>query len=159
MGALNQAERNSMIWHFIINYLIAIMLVSIIFYFQFVVIPRVYNKETALTNVKIEELVKYTNNADSLVLQIQKAKMLDAKSLVPFYNWTNNLKAVYKQPFYEGIISSYADLVNDITLANGKDTTLISLKIRMITLQQKNMELIQQGEELKLKLIQAKTGE
>ena len=149
MAALNQKERNQMILNCIVTYLIVVVLVSVIFYFQFVVTPKVYSKETALTNDKIEEFVKYTNDADSLVIQIQKAKSLEAKALVPFYNWTNNLKAVYKQPFYSAIIVSYTDLVNDIAQAHEKDTTLSSLKQNLISLQKKNLELIQQGQDLK----------
>jgi len=158
MGALNLEVRNRTIRQFIVTYLLAVMLIGIIFYFQFVVIPKLHAKETALTNDKIEELIKYTNDADSLVLQIQKAENLEAKALVPFYNWTNNLKTVYKQPFYEAIIISYMDLVNDITLTNGNDTTLVSLKNNMISLQKKNIALQLEGEDLTTKLREAKAA-
>lgn len=157
MAALNQKERNQMISHTIITYLLAISLVSVLFYFQFVVTPKVYNKETALTNDKIEELVRYSNEADSLVLQIQKAPVVEAKALVPFYQWTNDLKAVYQQPFYGAIITSYSDLVDDIAQAKSMDTTLPSLKNKLIAIQKSNLELMQQNQELKLQLKTAKT--
>ena len=149
MAALNQKERNRFILNCVASYLMAVLLVGVIFYFQFVVTPRVYSRETALTNDKIEEFVKYTNDADSLVVQIQRAGNLEAKSLVPFYDWTNNLKAVYKQPFYNAVIVSYTDLVNDIAQAHETDTTLSSLKNSLVSLQKKNLELMQQGETLK----------
>lgn len=157
MAALNQKERNQMISHTIITYLLAISLVSVLFYFQFVETPKVYNNETALTNDKVEELVRYSNEADSLVLQIQKAPVVEAKALVPFYQWTNDLKAVYQQPFYGAIITSYSDLVDDIAQAKSMDTTLPSLKNKLIAIQKSNLELMQQNQELKLQLKTAKT--
>ena len=156
MGAINQEERNRIISHCIVIYLIAVCVLCTLFYFQFVVIPKVYNKETALTNDKIEELVKYSNDADSLVIQIQKAPVVEAKALVPFYKWTNDLKSVYKQPFYEAIINSYADLVDEISQAKGKDTTLSALKNNIVTIQEANSNLIRQNQELRLELQQTK---
>ena len=157
MEAINLDERKRMIWYFAITYLAAVILTSIIFYFQFVVTPEVYSKETALTNDKIEELVRYTNDADSLVIQIQKAPVIEAKALVPFYKWTNDLKTVYKQPFYEAIIISYSDLVDDISQAKRKDTTITSLKNNIIAMQKENLKLMQQNDDLKTELKQAKS--
>ncbi len=152
MAALNQEERSRTISYFITTYLIAVLLVCILLYFQFVATPRIHNRETALTNDKIDELVRYTNDADSLVIQIQKAPVVEAKALVPFYKWTNDLKAVYKQPFYEAIITSYSDLVNEIAHAKSKDTTLSSLKNNVVTIQKANLMLMQQNQELKEQL-------
>jgi hypothetical protein len=152
MAALNQEERSRTISYFITTYLIAVLLVCILLYFQFVATPRIHNRETALTNDKIDELVRYTNDADSLVIQIQKAPVVEAKALVPFYKWTNDLKAVYKQPFYEAIITSYSDLVNEIAQAKSKDTTLSSLKNNVVTIQKANLMLMQQNQELKEQL-------
>lgn len=157
MSALNQKERNEMISHTIITYLLAIVLVCVLFYFQFVLTPRIYSKETALTNDKIEELVRYSHEADSLVLQIQKAPVVEAKALVPFYKWTNDLKTVYQQPFYEAIITSYADLVDEIAQAKSKDTTLPALKNALIAIQKSNLELMKENQDLKLQLKEAKT--
>ena len=145
-----------MIARCIVIYLIAVFVLCTLFYFQFVVIPKVYSKETALTNDKIEELVKYSNDADSLVIQIQKAPVVEAKALVPFYKWTNDLKSVYKQPFYEAIINSYADLVDEISQAKSKDTTLSALKNNIVNIQKANLNLIQQNQELKQELQLAK---
>ena len=156
MASLNHKERNLMIRHTFIAYLLAVILFSVLLYFQFVVTPEIYNRETALTNDKIEELVRYSNEADSLVLQIQKAPVVQAKALVPFYKWTNDLQSVYKQPFYAAIITSYSDLVNEIARAKSKDTTLLSLKNNLITIQKSNLDLMKQNEELKLQLKAAK---
>lgn len=156
MSAINLKERKKMIGSFIITYAIAIVLVCIIFYFQFVVTPRIYSKETALTNDKIEEMVRYTNDADSLIIQIQKAPVVEAKALVPFYKWTNDLKSVYKQPFYEAVILSYSDLVDDIAAAKGKDTTLLYLRNNLVTAQKSSLDLMQQNQELKQQLKDAK---
>jgi hypothetical protein len=152
MAALNQEERSRTISCFITTYLITVLLFCLVFYFQFVVTPRIHNRETALTNDKIDELVRYTNDADSLVIQIQKAPVVEAKALVPFYKWTSDLKTVYKQPFYEAIITSYSDLVNEIAQAKSKDTTLPSLKNRIIVIQKANLNLMQQNRELKEQL-------
>jgi hypothetical protein len=157
MTVLNRDERTRMIWRSVVYYLIAVVLLCIIFYFQFVVTPKVYNHETALTNDKVEELVKYTHQADSLVIQIQKAPVVEAKALVPFYKWTNDLKMAYKQPFYGAIISSYSDLVNDIAQAKSNDTTLSSLKNNMVMMQRENLMLMKQHEDLTLELKAAKT--
>ena len=145
-----------MIARCIVIYLIAVFVLCTLFYFQFVVVPKVYNKETSLTNDKIEELVRYSNDADSLVIQIQKAPVVEAKALVPFYKWTNDLKSVYKQPFYEAIINSYADLVDEISQAKSKDTTLSALKNNIVNIQKANLNLIQQNQELKQELQLAK---
>jgi hypothetical protein len=157
MTVLNRDERTRMIWRSIVYYLTAVVLLYIIYYFQFVVTPRVYSRETALTNDKVEELVRYTHQADSLVIQIQKATVVEAKALVPFYKWTNDLKMVYKQPFYGAIINSYSDLVNDIAQAKNNDTTLSSLKNSMVTMQRENLMLMKQNEDLSLELKAAKT--
>ena len=145
-----------MIGRCIVFYLIAVFVLCTLFYFQFVVVPKVYTQETALTNDKIEELVRYSNDADSLVIQIQKAPVVEAKALVPFYKWTNDLKSVYKQPFYEAIINSYADLVDEISQAKSRDTTLSALKNNIVNIQKANLNLIQQNQELKQELQLAK---
>lgn len=157
MGVINQAVRNRKIAYFVLSYLVALLFTAVLFYFLFVVIPRINNRNTALTNERIEEFVKYTDEADSLVIQIQKAPVVEAEALIPFFKWTNDLKTVYDQPFYSVIVNSYTDLVNDIALAKGKDTTLPSLKNKLVTIQKANLELMQLNEELKRKLKEGKT--
>ncbi len=158
MGALNHTERNRKIGHFALSYLVALLGTFVLFYFLFVVIPRIHNRETALTNDRIEEFVSYTNEADSLVIQIQRAPVVEAEALVPFFKWTNDLKTVYEQPFYGTIVTSYTDLVNDIARAKSKDTTLLTLKTRLIAMQRDNLELMQLQEDLKIKLKEGKTA-
>jgi len=158
MSAINKTERYRMIGYFVLSYLATLLLVLLIFYFLFVVIPKIHNRQTALTNDRIEEFVEHTDHADSLVIKIQKAPVVESQALIPFYSWTNDLKTVYQQPFYETIVTSYTDLVNDIALSKSKDTTLPSLKSRLITIQKSNLELLQLNEGLKMKLKEGKAG-
>lgn len=158
MSAINKTERYQMIGYFALSYLAALLLVSLIFYFLFVVIPKIHNRETALTNDRIEEFVQHTDHADSLVIKIQRAPVVESQALIPFYKWTNDLKTVYQQPFYETIVTSYTDLVNEIALSKSPDTTLPSLKNKLITFQKANFELMQLNAELKMKLKAGKAG-
>ena len=82
--------------------------------------------------------------------------MVKAKALVPFYKWTNDLKSVYNQPFYEAIVTSYSDLVDDIAQAKNKDTTMLSLKNNLLAVQKSNVDLMQQNQDLKKQLRVAK---
>ena len=156
MSAINKAERYRMIGYFVLSYLVMLLLVSLLFYFLFVAIPKIHNRQTALTNDRIEEFVEHTDHADSLVIKIQKAPVVESQALIPFYKWTNDLKTVYQQPFYETIVTSYTDLVNEIALSKSPDTTLPSLKNRLIAIQKDNLDLMRRNAELKSQLTMGK---
>ncbi|MPR36078.1 hypothetical protein [Salmonirosea aquatica] len=156
MSAINKAERSRMIGYFALSYLAMMILVALIFYYLFVVIPKIHNRETALTNDRIEEFVQHTDHADSLVIKIQKAPVVESQALIPFYTWTNDLKTVYQQPFYETIVTSYTDLVNEIALSKAKDTTLPTLKTRLVAIQKDNLDLMRRNAELKNQLTMGK---
>lgn len=158
MSAINKTERYRMTRYFVLSYLATLLLVSLLFYFLFVVIPKIHNREMALTNDRIEEFVEHTDHADSLVIKIQKAPVVESQALIPFYSWTNDLKTVYQQPFYETIVTSYTDLVNDIASSKSRDTTLPSLKNKLIIVQKANLDLMQLNQELKMKLKAGKAG-
>ena len=145
-----------MIGYFVLSYLATLLLVGLIFYFLFVVIPKIHNRQTVLTNDRIEEFVQHTDHADSLVIKIQKAPVVESQALIPFYRWTNDLKTVYQQPFYETIVTSYTDLVNDIAYSKSRDTTLPSLKSKLVTLQKLNLDLMRRNDELKSQLAMGK---
>jgi len=157
MKPVNFIERNKIIKAFIFIYLVALSIATFLFYFSFVIIPLEHKKQTSITNEKIEELLQYTDSADSLVIQIQKAPFVSAESLVPFYKWTNDLQNAYKQPFYATIISSYPALVSEIAQAKSGDTILSAVKNEMIILQKENIKLLQKHDILQMELKMAKS--
>ncbi|MBU1822241.1 MAG: hypothetical protein KKG00_12130 [Bacteroidetes bacterium] len=148
MSAINQAERNRRIVYFVNSYIALIGLCAWLFYWQFVATPRLYARQTGLANEKVMELVGYTHDADSLVVRIQKTKQFKPEALVPFYQWINDLRAVYKQPFYATILTSYAEAINEVAASKGKDTLLPSLKAQLTTLQKNSFELMQLNQSL-----------
>ena len=157
MKPYNLAERNRKIQAFTAVYGIAILLLAGLLYLLLVAAPSEQRRLVVLTQDKIEELLDYTDKADTLVLQIQKARRLEEEKLVPFYKWTNDLKAVYHLPFYTTLIDSYANLVNDLAAGKGKDTSAPELRSRMISLQEENLKLKTLQLELRKELREAKS--
>lgn len=156
MEVLNQKERTRFTVQSIALYLVAAIIVVIVSYVQFVVTPPIHYRETALTNDKVDELVRYTKDADSLVVQIQRARTIEAAKLVPFYDWTNDLRTVYKQPFYVAVISSYGDLVKEIAAAKSQDTATVNLQKKLVEIQQSNIRMMGENDDLKNQLKTAK---
>lgn len=111
---------------------------------------------TSLTNDQVEELIRHTNDADTLVMQIQRATQVESKALVPLFRWTDDLRAAYKQPFYLCIISSYTELFDEIVRCKGQDTILSPLNTKMSGLQKKNLDLMQEQQRLSDELSAAK---
>lgn len=148
MSAINQAERNRKIAYSIASYAALLGLCAWLCYWQFMATPRLYARQTDLANEKVMELVGYTHEADSLVVHIQKTRQLKPAALVPFYQWISDLGAVYNQPFYTIILTSYTEAVNELAASKGKDTLLPSLRAQLSTLQKTNFELMQLNQSL-----------
>lgn len=157
MKPINYAERRRTIAYFAGLYLATALIIGFLTYFSILIIPREQNKLTNLTNGQVQELIHYMDSADSLAIQIQKAPVVSAKALVPFYSWTSDLQSVYKQPFYTTIIASYVNLVEDIAQSKSGDTMLIAAKNQMIALQKENLDLQQKQRELLLDLKSSKS--
>jgi hypothetical protein len=153
---VNANRRNAIIVRFSLVYLMLVLLMCFLLYFSFIVVPKKQSELTAITNEQVDDLIRHTNDADTLVIQIQKASDVDAKALVPLFKWTGDLQKAFKQPFYTSIITSYVDLFNDIVKTKGNDTTLASLKTKMTALQKENLSLMQLNEDLNEQLVLAK---
>lgn len=153
---INAQHRNAVIVRFSLVYLLLLVLVAFLLYFTFIVVPKKQSELTAITNEQVDNLIRHTNDADTLVIQIQKAQEVDAKALVPLFQWTGDLQKAFKQPFYTSIITSYVDLFNDIVKTKGSDTTLTSLKAKMTALQKENLGLMQLNADLNAQLTEAK---
>lgn len=119
-------------------------------------IPKKQSELTAITNDQVEKLIRHTNDADTLVIQIQKAADIKAASLMPLFKWTNDLHNTYQQPFYKTIIRSYEDVFNEISKSKAGDTTLLAMKTKVIALQKENLALMQQYDDLNSELKAAK---
>ena len=156
MKPINAEQRNATILRFSLCYILMILLVVFLLYFSLIEIPKKQSELTAITNEQVDKLIHHTNEADTLVIQIQKASNVDAKALVPLFKWTGDLQKAFKQPFYTSIITSYVNLFNDIVKTKGNDTTLASLKTKMTALQKENLSLMQLNEDLNEQLVLAK---
>ena len=156
MKPVNAQYRNAVIARFALVYLLLLLLICFLLYFAFIVVPKKQSEMTAITNEQVDNLIRHTNDADTLVIQIQKAQEVDAKALVPLFQWTGDLQKAFKQPFYTSILTSYIDLFNDIVKTKGNDTTLTALKTKMTALQKENLDLMRLNEDLNTQLADAK---
>ncbi|WP_026629657.1 hypothetical protein [Dyadobacter alkalitolerans] len=156
MKPINAAQRNATILRFSLCYILMILLVAFMLYFSMIEIPKKQSDLTAVTNEQVEKLIHHTNDADTLVIQIQKAADVKTEALAPLFKWTNDLQSNYRQPFYQIIITSYVDLFNEIVKSKAGDTTLISAKAKMNALQKENLTLMEQNRELESNLSAAK---
>ena len=156
MKPINAAQRNATILRFSLCYILMILLVVFLFYFSLIEIPKKQSELTAITNEQVDKLIHHTNEADTLVIQIQKAADINAKALTPLFKWTGDLQAAYRQPFYQSIITSYVDLFNEINKSKMGDTTLVRLRSKMNALQKENLLLMEQNDKLEEDLTNAK---
>ncbi|KAA0989268.1 hypothetical protein [Dyadobacter aurulentus] len=156
MRPINSAQRTATILRFLLCYVTMLLVVGFLLYLSLIEVPKRQNELTAVTNEQVEKLIRHTDDADTLVIQIQKATEVKAEALAPLFKWTGDLQTAYQQPFYKSIISSYVDLFNEIVKSKTADTTLASLKTRMTILQKENLELMKQHGELKDELTAAK---
>lgn len=156
MKPYNLADRNKKTQLFAAVYAAGIFLSGFLVYLVLRGAPQEQRRLAMLTQDKIEALLAHTDEADSLVLQIQRAGYVPGEKLIPFYKWSNDLKTVYHQPFYTVIVNSYTDLVKDLKTGAGDDSTMTSLKNKMLTLQQENLKLKTAGKELSQELQEAK---
>ncbi|MCF0060660.1 hypothetical protein MUK70_15570 [Dyadobacter chenwenxiniae] len=156
MKPINAAQRNAVILRFSLCYFVMILLFVFLLYFSLIEIPKKQSELTAITNEQVEKLIHHTNDADTLVIQIQKAADVKAQALAPLFKWTGDLKNAYQQPFYTSIITSYVDLFNEIIKSKADDTTLMVMKTKMTTLQKENLILMQQQDDLNSELTLAK---
>ncbi len=157
MKPYNLAERNRKIVLFAAVYLAAVSLYGGLCYLLLRAAPQEQRRVAALTQDKIEAFLAHTDQADSLVVQVQKAGHVAAGKLVPFYKWSQDLKTVYHQPFYAVVVNSYTDLVNDIKKGTGQDSATASLRDKMITLQEENLKLKTGQKNLQKDLREAKS--
>lgn len=156
MKPINAAQRNATILRFSLCYIFMILLIAFLLYFSMIEIPKKQSDLAAVTNEQVEKLIHHTNDADTLVIQIQKATDVKAEALAPLFKWTNDLQNNYRQPFYQSIITSYVDLFNEIVKSKAGDTTLISAKAKMSALQKENLVLMEENSKFEAKLDEAK---
>lgn len=156
MKPINAAQRNAIILRFSLCYFLMILLVAFLLYFSLIEIQKKQSELTAVTNEQVEKLIHHTNEADTLVIKIQRAADVKAEALTPLFRWTGDLQNAYQQPFYTSIITSYVNLFNEIIKSKASDTTLSALKSKMASLQKENLDLIQQKEMLSSELAAAK---
>lgn len=156
MKPINAAQRNAIILRFLVCYIFMILLVIFLLFFSLIKIPKKQSELTAITNDQVEKLIHHSNDADTLVIQIQKAADVNAETLAPLFKWTGDLQNAYQQPFYRSIITSYVDLFNEIVKSKTGDSTLVELRSKMSLLQKENLMLMEQNGELEAKLAAAK---
>lgn len=157
MKPINAAQRNATILRFSLCYILMTLMVAFLLYFSLIEIPKKQSELTAITNEQVEKLIRHTNDADTLVIQIQKAADVKSEALAPLFKWTGDLQNAYQQPFYTSIITSYVDLFNEIVKSKAGDTTLAAMKTKMTSLQKENLILMQQHNDLNSELAEAKT--
>jgi hypothetical protein len=137
----NLEIRKQKITYFIISYLILIGIVCFCFYNTFWVVPRVYQKQVLLSNEEMQGFITHTNEADTLVMQMQVANSLSDISLVSFYRWTDKIEEQYKQPFFHTILKSYLMRVSELDDSKKADTTLIHLRKQLAQIKTENQKL------------------
>ncbi len=152
----NLAERNRQLAVFIATYSVTLFLLGSLCYLLLNAVPREQRRLTAITDDHVEAFLRYTDQADTLVFRIQHANTLDPQKLLPLYQWVNDLKTVYHQPFYAVIADSYTHLVGDLTRGKAADTTAATLQDRIIAVQKENLRLKTELNELKTELQLAK---
>jgi hypothetical protein len=152
MKPINYQERNRMIGFFCASYLICGFVIIYWFTLLFNFVPKEQVRRQLARNEEFRAVLDYTNEADSLVVQIQKQEDLEAKRLGPFFKWTNDLKAAYPQLFYKAVVDSYTELVHEVIESKQGDSTLKAAKEKFVLLRQEEQELRKQYETLKTQL-------
>lgn len=156
MQAENTDIRTQKIRQFIITYIVFILICSFFFYWAFVRIPAVYQRDRTLTAARMKEFLSNTAKADALVIQIQSKSNIRQKSMLAFYEWMNALKESYPQPLFQCVLNSYLKRVDDIENSRQRDTSLLSLEQRYQTLKAETAALHAQNAALKQELAQKK---
>lgn len=152
MKPINYQERNRMIGFFCGSYVICCLLLIYWFMLLFSLVPNEQVRRQLARNEELTAVLNYTNEADTLVVQIQKQKYLEVKTLGPFFKWTNDLKAAYPQLFYKAVVDSYTELVHEVIESKQGDSTLKAAKEKFVLLRKEEEELRTQHATLKTQL-------
>lgn len=156
MQAENTDIRAQKIRQFIIIYIVFILTCSFFFYWAFIRIPAVYQRDRTLTAARLNEFLSNTAKADALAVQIQSKANVRQKSMIAFYEWMNGLKEAYPQPLFHSVLDSYLKRVDDIENSRQKDTSFLDLEQRYKIIKAETNALLAQNAALKQELAQKK---